>query len=112
MPWEGYNSKDAILISERLVYEDIYTFFRIQKYEIRTHVVSQGTKRITKKIPHLEAHLLWNLGRNEIMMLGSWIEADDILVGKLMPQALNESSYASRIDYYEPYLVFQCKKLL
>ena len=42
MPWEGYNFEDAVLISERLVYEDIYTSFHIRKYEIQTHVTSQG----------------------------------------------------------------------
>nr|YP_009343686.1 DNA-directed RNA polymerase beta chain [Paris polyphylla var. yunnanensis]APS88009.1 DNA-directed RNA polymerase beta chain [Paris polyphylla var. yunnanensis]WHM50881.1 RNA polymerase beta subunit [Paris liiana]WHM51139.1 RNA polymerase beta subunit [Paris liiana] len=94
MPWEGYNSEDAVLISERLVYEDIYTSFHIRKYEIKTHVTSQGPERITKEIPHLEAHLLRNLDRNGIVMLGSWIEAGDILVGKLTPQTANESSYA------------------
>nr|YP_009688950.1 DNA-directed RNA polymerase beta subunit [Paris japonica]QEL51581.1 DNA-directed RNA polymerase beta subunit [Paris japonica] len=94
MPWEGYNSEDAVLISERLVYEDIYTSFHIRKYEIKTHVTSQGPEIITKEIPHLEAHLLRNLDRNGIVMLGSWIEAGDILVGKLTPQTANESSYA------------------
>nr|YP_009736868.1 DNA-directed RNA polymerase beta subunit [Paris daliensis]QHV39679.1 DNA-directed RNA polymerase beta subunit [Paris daliensis]WCF64250.1 RNA polymerase beta subunit [Paris polyphylla var. yunnanensis]WCF65456.1 RNA polymerase beta subunit [Paris polyphylla var. yunnanensis]WCF66660.1 RNA polymerase beta subunit [Paris polyphylla var. yunnanensis] len=94
MPWEGYNSEDAVLISERLVYEDIYTSFHIRKYEIKIHVTSQGPERITKEIPHLEAHLLRNLDRNGIVMLGSWIEAGDILVGKLTPQTANESSYA------------------
>nr|QXO02736.1 RNA polymerase beta subunit [Cheirostylis moniliformis] len=94
MPWEGYNFEDAVLISERLVYEDIYTSFHIRKYEIHTHVTSQGPERITKDIPHLEAHLLRHLDRNGIVILGSWIETGDILVGKLTPQAANESSYA------------------
>nr|YP_009449783.1 RNA polymerase beta subunit [Tacca leontopetaloides]ANA91311.1 RNA polymerase beta subunit [Tacca leontopetaloides] len=94
MPWAGYNSEDAVLISERLVYEDIYTSFSIRKYEIQTHVTSHGPERITKEIPHLEAHLLRNLDRNGIVMLGSWIETGDILVGKLTPQIANESSYA------------------
>ncbi|XP_043813281.1 DNA-directed RNA polymerase subunit beta-like [Manihot esculenta] len=71
MPWEGYNFEDAVLISERLVYEDIYTSFHIRKYEIQTHVTSQGPERITKEIPHLEAHLLRNLDKNGIVMLGS-----------------------------------------
>nr|YP_009734168.1 DNA-directed RNA polymerase beta subunit [Paris tengchongensis]YP_009736356.1 DNA-directed RNA polymerase beta subunit [Paris forrestii]UEE84574.1 RNA polymerase beta subunit [Paris rugosa]QHV38479.1 DNA-directed RNA polymerase beta subunit [Paris forrestii]QHV40109.1 DNA-directed RNA polymerase beta subunit [Paris tengchongensis]UEE84316.1 RNA polymerase beta subunit [Paris tengchongensis]UEE84827.1 RNA polymerase beta subunit [Paris tengchongensis] len=97
MPWEGYNSEDAVLISERLVYEDIYTSFHIRKYEIKTHVTSQGPERITKEIPHLEAHLLRNLDRNGIVMLGSWIEAGDILVGKLTPQTANESSPEDRL---------------
>nr|YP_009424850.1 RNA polymerase beta subunit [Gastrochilus japonicus]ASU93379.1 RNA polymerase beta subunit [Gastrochilus japonicus] len=94
MPWEGYNFEDAVLISERLVYKDIYTSFHIRKYEIQTHVTSQGPERITKEIPHLEARLLRNLDRNGIVMLGSWIETGDILVGKLTPQTASESSYA------------------
>nr|WMQ77134.1 RNA polymerase beta subunit [Chiloschista yunnanensis] len=94
MSWEGYNFEDAVLISERLVYKDIYTSFHIRKYEIQTHVTSQGPERITKEIPHLEARLLRNLDRNGIVMLGSWIETGDILVGKLTPQTASESSYA------------------
>nr|YP_010260664.1 RNA polymerase beta subunit [Corybas obscurus]YP_010288323.1 RNA polymerase beta subunit [Corybas sp. Waitarere]UIX55636.1 RNA polymerase beta subunit [Corybas obscurus]UIX55714.1 RNA polymerase beta subunit [Corybas sp. Rimutaka]UKU08925.1 RNA polymerase beta subunit [Corybas sp. Waitarere] len=94
MPWEGYNFEDAVLISERLVHEDIYTSFHIRKYEIQTNVTSQGPERITKEIPHLEAHLLRNLDRNGIVILGSWIETGDILVGKLTPQIANESSYS------------------
>ncbi|KAL3651970.1 hypothetical protein CASFOL_001651 [Castilleja foliolosa] len=66
---------------ERLVYEDIYTSFHIRKYEIQTRVTSQGPERITNEIPHLEAHLLRNLDKNGIVMLGSWVETGDILVG-------------------------------
>lgn len=94
MPWEGYNFEDAILISERLVYEDIYTSFHIRKYEIQTHVTSRGPERITNEIPHFEAYLLRNLDNNGIVMLGSWVEEGDILVGKLTPQMTKESSYA------------------
>nr|QBA69222.1 RNA polymerase beta subunit [Bignonia corymbosa] len=94
MPWEGYNSEDAVLISERLVYEDIYTSFHIRKYEIPIYVTSEGPERITNKIPHLEAHLLRNLDKNGIVVLGSWVETGDILVGKLTPQMVEESSYA------------------
>nr|AVM83180.1 RNA polymerase beta subunit [Adenocalymma cinereum] len=94
MPWEGYNSEDAVLISERLVYEDIYTSFHIRKYEIPIHVTSEGPERITNKIPHLEAHLLRNLDKNGIVVLGSWVETGDILVGKLTRQMAEESSYA------------------
>ncbi|KAL2223562.1 UNVERIFIED_CONTAM: DNA-directed RNA polymerase subunit beta [Sesamum indicum] len=107
MPWEGYNFEDAVLISERLVYEDIYTSFHIRKYEIQTHVTSQGPERITKEIPHLEAHLLRNLDKNGIVMLGSWVETGDILVGKLTPQMVKESSYAPKIDCYRAILGIQ-----
>ncbi|KAF2282413.1 hypothetical protein GH714_043902 [Hevea brasiliensis] len=60
----------------------------------QTHVTSQGPERITNEIPHLEAHLLQNLDKNGIVMLGSWVETGDILVGKLTPQMAKESSYA------------------
>lgn len=94
MPWEGYNFEDAVLISERLVYEEIYTSFHIRKYEIQTHVTSRGPERITNEIPHFETHLLRNLDKNGIVMLGSWVEDGDILVGKLTPQMTKDSSYA------------------
>nr|UVH70374.1 RNA polymerase beta subunit [Corydalis bungeana]WDA93853.1 RNA polymerase beta subunit [Corydalis bungeana] len=94
MPWEGYNFEDAVLISERLVYEEIYTSFHIRKYEIQTHVTSQGPERITNEIPHLEAHLLRHLDRTGIVMLGSWVETGDILIGKLTPQIMQESACA------------------
>ncbi|PHT97209.1 DNA-directed RNA polymerase subunit beta [Capsicum chinense] len=110
MPWEGYNSKDAVLISERLVYEDIYTSFHIQKYEIQTHVTSQGPEEVTNEIPHLEAYLLHNLDKNGIVMLGSWVETGDILVGKLTPQVVNESSYAPEDRLLRAILGIQTRK--
>nr|YP_009526756.1 RpoB [Dipsacus japonicus]AXZ62425.1 RpoB [Dipsacus japonicus]QFQ37173.1 RNA polymerase beta subunit [Dipsacus japonicus]UUL71150.1 RNA polymerase beta subunit [Dipsacus japonicus] len=94
MPWEGYNFEDAVLISERLLYEDVYTSFHIRKYEIQIHVTSQGPERVTNEIPHLEAHLLRNLDKRGIVRLGSWVEAGDILVGKLTPEIVKESSSA------------------
>nr|YP_010474335.1 RNA polymerase beta subunit [Corydalis benecincta]UVH68622.1 RNA polymerase beta subunit [Corydalis benecincta] len=94
MPWDGYNFEDAVLISERLVYGEIYTSFHIRKYEIQTHVTSEGPERITNEIPHLEDHLLRHLDRNGIVMLGSWVETGDILIGKLTPQMMQESSCA------------------
>nr|VDD26865.1 unnamed protein product [Brassica rapa] len=66
MPWEGYNFEDAVLISECLVYGDIYTSFHIRKYEIQTHVTTQGPERITKEIPHLEGRLLRNLDKKKL----------------------------------------------
>nr|YP_009994522.1 RNA polymerase beta subunit [Cuscuta pedicellata]QNP08601.1 RNA polymerase beta subunit [Cuscuta pedicellata] len=94
MPWEGYNFEDAVLISERLVYEEIYTSLHIRKFEIQTHVTSLGPEQVTKEIPHLEAHLIRKLDKNGIIMQGSWVEPGDVLVGKLTPQVVKESSYA------------------
>ncbi|KAK6784283.1 hypothetical protein RDI58_017737 [Solanum bulbocastanum] len=91
---DEYYMVAAVLISEHLVYEDIYTSFHIWKYEIHTHVTSQGPEKVINEILHLEAHLLRNLDKKGIVMLGSWVETGDILVGKLTPQVVKESSYA------------------
>nr|YP_009241264.1 rpoB [Drosera rotundifolia]AMK97277.1 RpoB [Drosera rotundifolia] len=93
MPWKGYNFEDAVLISDRLVYGALFTSFHIRKYEIKIDVTSQGPERVTNKIPHLEAHLLRHLDKNGIVMLGSWVDTGDILVGKLRPQRAADSSY-------------------
>nr|QYB21608.1 RNA polymerase beta subunit [Halocarpus bidwillii] len=93
MPWEGYNFEDAVLISERLVYEDIYTSFQIVRYEIGIYMMNEGPEIITKEIPHLDAHSLRHLGENGLVKLGSWIETGDVLVGKLTPHAAAESLY-------------------
>lgn len=91
MPWEGYNFEDAILISERLVYEDIFTSFQIVRYEIGVYFTDQGPEVITREIPHLNAYLLRHLDENGIVMIGSWIETGDILVGKLILEAEEDS---------------------
>nr|YP_009299783.1 RNA polymerase beta subunit [Pelargonium quercifolium]AJB99697.1 RNA polymerase beta subunit [Pelargonium quercifolium] len=97
MPWEGYNFEDAVLISERLIYEDIYTSFHIRKCEIEIFVTSKGPEKITRKIPHLDDYLLRNLDKNGVVILGSWVEAGDILVGKLTPQLADELAPEKRL---------------
>nr|QYB22480.1 RNA polymerase beta subunit [Sequoiadendron giganteum]BBN66888.1 RNA polymerase beta chain [Sequoiadendron giganteum] len=91
MPWEGYNFEDAILISERLVYEDIFTSFQIVRYEIGVYVTKQGPEVITREIPHLDAYLLRHLDENGLVMIGSWVETGDVLVGKLILEAEEDS---------------------
>nr|WVH38587.1 RNA polymerase beta subunit [Schlechtendalia luzulifolia] len=92
MPWEGYNFEDAVLISERLVYEDIYTSFHMCKYEIQSDVTSQGPERFTNEIRPVKAHLSRNLDKNGVVMPGSWVETGDILVHKFTRQMGKESS--------------------
>nr|QXT44746.1 RNA polymerase beta subunit [Nitellopsis obtusa] len=91
MPWEGYNFEDAVLINERLIYEDIYTSIHIEKYDIEVHMTSLGPEKITKKIPHLSEYLLRNLDVNGLILLGSWVKTGDVLVGKLTPREAGES---------------------
>nr|AND48349.1 beta subunit of RNA polymerase [Eosphagnum rigescens] len=91
MPWEGYNFEDAILISERLIYEDIYTSIHIEKYEIEARTTSRGPEKITREIPHLESNTLRHLDKSGLVLSGSWVETGDVLVGKLTPQEAEES---------------------
>jgi DNA-directed RNA polymerase subunit beta len=85
MPWEGYNFEDAILISERLLYEDVFTSLHIEKYSIETYVTDLGDEKITRDIPHLNPHLLRHLDDTGLVSIGSWVEPGDVLVGKLTP---------------------------
>lgn len=94
MPWEGYNFEDAILISERLIYEDIYTSIHIERYEIEARATSRGVDKFTKEIPHLDNYLLRHSDLNGFVSVGSWVETGDILVGKLSPQEMEETSRA------------------
>lgn len=86
MPWEGYNYEDAILISERLVYDDIYTSIHIEKYEIEARQTKLGPEEITREIPNVGEDALRQLDEQGIIRKGAWVESGDILVGKVTPK--------------------------
>ncbi|MBF2048402.1 MAG: DNA-directed RNA polymerase subunit beta [Elainella sp. C42_A2020_010] len=86
MPWEGYNYEDAILISERLVYDDVYTSIHIEKYEIEARQTKLGPEEITREIPNVGEDALRQLDETGIIRIGAWVEAGDILVGKVTPK--------------------------
>lgn len=86
MPWEGYNYEDAILISERLVYDDIYTSIHIEKFEIEARQTKLGPEEITREIPNVGEDALRQLDETGIIRIGAWVEAGDILVGKVTPK--------------------------
>lgn len=86
MPWEGYNYEDAILISERLVHEDVYTTIHIEKFEIEARQTKLGPEEITREIPNVGEDSLRNLDENGIIRKGAWVEAGEILVGKVTPK--------------------------
>ncbi|MCU0551930.1 MAG: DNA-directed RNA polymerase subunit beta, partial [Leptolyngbya sp. Prado105] len=86
MPWEGYNYEDAILISERLVYDDVYTSIHIEKYEIEARQTKLGPEEITREIPNVGEDSLRQLDENGIIRIGAYVEAGDILVGKVTPK--------------------------
>jgi DNA-directed RNA polymerase subunit beta len=86
MPWEGYNYEDAILISERLVYDDVYTSIHIEKFEIEARQTKLGPEEITREIPNVGEDALRQLDETGIIRIGAWVEAGDILVGKVTPK--------------------------
>jgi DNA-directed RNA polymerase subunit beta len=86
MPWEGYNYEDAILVSERLVNEDLYTSVHIEKYEIEARQTKLGPEEITREIPNVAEESLGNLDEMGIIRIGAFVESGDILVGKVTPK--------------------------
>ena len=81
MPWEGYNYEDAILVSERMVTDDLYTSVHIEKYEIEARQTKLGPEEITREIPNISEESLNNLDEMGIIRIGAFVESGDILVG-------------------------------
>jgi DNA-directed RNA polymerase subunit beta len=86
LPWEGYNYEDAFLISERLVYNDVYTSVHIEKFEIEARQTKLGSEEITRELPNVGEYSLRKLDDNGIITIGAWVESSDILVGKVTPK--------------------------
>ena len=88
--WEGYNYEDAVLISERIVSEDIYTSIHIEEFEIEARETKLGPEEITREIPNVGDDALKNLDANGIIRIGSEVTSGDILVGKITPKGETE----------------------
>ena len=86
MPWEGYNYEDAFVISERLIYDDLYTSIHIEKFEVEARQTKLGPEEITKNLPNVSEQFLSKLDENGIVYIGAWVTSGDILVGKLTPK--------------------------
>ena len=84
MPWDGYNFEDAILISDRLVNDDIYTSIHIERYEINVKDTEYGLEQITANVPDVPDDLT-HLNEDGVAKIGSWVKEGDILVGKITP---------------------------
>ena len=85
MPWEGYNFEDAILISERLVYDDIYTSLHIERYEVEIRDTKFGVEQISSQIPDTPFWENSHLDEKGIAKVGCWVKEGDILIGKVTP---------------------------
>jgi DNA-directed RNA polymerase subunit beta len=86
MPWRGYNFEDAILVSERLVKDDMYTSIHIEEFEIEARDTKLGPEEVTRDIPNVSESLLNNLDESGIIRIGASVRPGDILVGKVTPK--------------------------
>src|SRR5437762_1759657 len=97
MPWEGYNFEDAILLSERVVKEDMYTSIHIEEYESEARETKLGPEEITRDIPNVADDALRNLDERGIVYIGAEVQQGDILVGKITPKGETELSAEERL---------------
>src|SRR5690554_5713523 len=97
MPWEGYNYEDAILISERLVHDDVFTSIHIEEYECEARDTKLGAEEITRDIPNVAEGSLDDLDENGIIRVGAEVRPGDILVGKVTPKGETELTAEERL---------------
>ena len=97
MPWQGYNFEDAILISERLVYDDIFTSIHIERYKIEIDRNSEMSERTTKNIPNLSLSEIKHLNEDGIVTVGTFVKPGDILVGKVISNNTSEQLPESKL---------------
>ena len=97
MSWEGGNFEDAILISERLVREDLFTSIHIEKHEIEARDTKLGPEEITRDIPNVGEDSLKDLDERGIVFVGAEVTAGDILVGKITPKGETELTAEERL---------------
>jgi len=90
MPWNGYNFEDAILISEKVLREDIFTSIHIQEFEVTARDTKLGPEEITRDIPNVGEEALKNLDHNGVIRIGAEVKPGDILVGKITPKSETE----------------------
>ncbi len=97
MPWEGYNYEDAIIISERLVKDDILTSIHIEEHEIDARDTKLGSEEITRDIPNVGEEVLKDLDERGIVRVGAEVQPGDILVGKVTPKGETELTAEERL---------------
>ena len=97
MPWEGYNYEDAILISERLVYKDLFTSVHIEKHDIEIRQTKAGPEEIRRSIPYISVHSVRHLDETGIVYKGAKVQPGDILVGKITPIGESEQLPEGRL---------------
>ena len=97
MTWEGYNYEDAVLLSERLVRDDVYTSIHIEEYETEARDTKLGPEEITRDIPSVANEAIKDLDENGIIRIGAEVRAGDVLVGKVTPKGETELTAEERL---------------
>ena len=97
MPWNGYNFEDAIVISERIVKEDVYTSIHIDEFDIGARDTKLGPEEITRDIPNVGEEALKDLGPDGVIRIGAEVKPGDILVGKITPKSETELAPEERL---------------
>ena len=97
MPWEGYNYEDAIVVSERVVAEDLLTSIHISEYEIEARDTKLGPEEITREIPNISEDLISDLDADGIIRIGAEVFPGDVLVGKVTPKGETEQTAEERL---------------
>ncbi|MDP0490885.1 MAG: DNA-directed RNA polymerase subunit beta [Verrucomicrobiota bacterium JB023] len=97
MPWNGYNFEDAIVISERIVKDDVYTSIHISEFEVAARDTKLGPEEITRDIPNVGEEALKNLDHDGIVRVGAEVHPGDILVGKITPKSETELAPEERL---------------
>jgi DNA-directed RNA polymerase subunit beta len=97
MPWEGYNFEDAIILSERLVRDDVLTSIHIEEHEVDARDTKLGAEEITRDIPNLSEEILKDLDDRGIIRIGAEVDAGDVLVGKVTPKGETELTPEERL---------------
>ena len=97
MPWEGYNYEDAIIVSERVVKEDLLTSISIAQHEIECHETKLGDEEITREIPNVSPSAVSQLDEEGVVMVGTEVKPGDILVGKVTPKGESDITAEERL---------------
>ncbi len=97
MPWRGYNFEDAIVISERLVIEDVYTSIHIDEFEVAVRETNVGREELVREIPNVSEKATKNLDENGIVRIGAEVREGDIIVGKVTPKSESDATPEERL---------------
>jgi len=97
MPWYGYNYEDAIILSERLVKDDVFTSVYVKEVELEVRQTKMGSEELTREIPNISEEATKDIGEDGIIRIGAKVKADDIVIGKVMPKGETDPTQEEKL---------------